>query len=319
MMVERGEKMKEVNLRHSLRIIDEQFKDQRVHKFLYNDFQRQTIEPDAAFVDFLLANNKKIHTFFVQLKDKNLLDQAADNIAAKVIGFLLNHNQYFQFDQSDQQLLSKMYKTLFSLLFAPLQLDQQAFVHVLQEHYRCLRLFLVQTNPQIILTDSFETPATFCSEYSALFQSDILQLDVRSIKEPVLDIGCGENSRLTQYLYDVGFKVIGIDRLANLKHAYALRQDWFDFPYGVEKWGTIISHMAFSNHFRFHHFRDNPEATQYALLYKNILSSLQPGGQFVYTPDLPFIEEHLDTKLYIIEHYPVLDNLQATRITKRIV
>jgi hypothetical protein len=82
--------------------------------------------------------------------------------------------------------------------------------------------------------------------------------------------------------------------------------DWLNFPIEPEKWGTVISHMAFSNHFLFHHFYRNGQPEAYARQYRNILNGLKPGGSFFYSPGLPFIEALLPRNEFTIYRRQVI-------------
>jgi hypothetical protein len=74
---------------------------------------------------------------------------------------------------------------------------------------------------------------------------------------------------------------------------YLASADWLRFPLANSRWGTVISHMAFSNHFRHHHHRRGDGYRDYAFRYMEILDSLAVGGSFHYAPGLPFIEGFL--------------------------
>ncbi|HEY0138512.1 MAG TPA: hypothetical protein VGB85_30720, partial [Nannocystis sp.] len=86
--------------------------------------------------------------------------------------------------------------------------------------------------------------------------------------------------------------------------ALATVADWLRHDYGVERWGTIVSHLAFSLHLLHHHLAGRPAAFVYTELYMQILRSLRPGGVFAYAPGLPFLERLLPRGLY-----------QCTRLT----
>ncbi len=131
-----------------------------------------------------------------------------------------------------------------------------------------------------------------CGGYSPALQLDILGIDPGALAEPVLDLGCGERGALVRHLRSFGKRAFGVDRLAATGDFIA-RADWFDFPLGRLCWGTVISHMGFSNHFLHHHLRANGSPERYARRYMEILDALVPGGSFVYTPGAPFIEEIL--------------------------
>lgn len=52
--------------------------------------------------------------------------------------------------------------------------------------------------------------------------------------------------------------------------------------------------QSFSTHFIHAHLHHASKADDFARLYLKILSSLRAGGEFCYTPGLPFIESHFE-------------------------
>ncbi len=143
---------------------------------------------------------------------------------------------------------------------------------------------------------------------------EILQLNIDQIVEPVLDIGCGKQGNLVMFLRQKGIDAFGFDRFAD-KHSVLINSDWFEYKFENEKWGTIISNLGFSNHFHHHHFRNDGNFIDYAKKYMEIISSLKIGGSFHYAPDLPFIENYLDTDKYqLIKHKIGKYEFQSTRI-----
>jgi hypothetical protein len=72
-----------------------------------------------------------------------------------------------------------------------------------------------------------------------------------------------------------------------------IKGDWLNFEFGVNRFGTIVSHQAFSLHFLRHHLTPGDLARRYAVAYRAILGSLRKNGRFVYAPGLPFIERLL--------------------------
>lgn len=139
-----------------------------------------------------------------------------------------------------------------------------------------------------------------CSEYSATLQTGVLHLGRERILSPVLDIGCGEEAALVRHLRARGVQAFGIDRFAPIAE-YLFRHDWLTFPLGEELWGTIISHMAFSHHFLHHHLKGSDEIRTYAARYMDVLGALKPGGSFIYSPGLPFIEKLLPRERYQVK------------------
>jgi len=158
-----------------------------------------------------------------------------------------------------------------------------------------------------------------CSEYSISLQLKILRINSSCINSPIIDVGCGKDARLIKFLNANHDDVYGIDQYYN-KSPHIMCENWFDFKFLPETWGTIISHMAFSNHFRRAIAYKSKELKRYEEKFKEILSSLRFGGRLIYSPSIPEIEKDLDHKEYIIERFkndennPILDTIHITRV-----
>jgi len=135
------------------------------------------------------------------------------------------------------------------------------------------------------------------SEYTPELQLGLLGLNVTELQTPVLDIGCGVQAALVRSLRAQGVAAEGIDRDADPQ--IATIADWLRHDYGVDRWGTIVSHLGFSLHLLHHHLAGRPAAFIYAELYMQILRSLRPGGVFAYAPGLPFLERLLPRGTYL--------------------
>jgi hypothetical protein len=142
-----------------------------------------------------------------------------------------------------------------------------------------------------------------CSEYAVTLQRDALGLGDEPLTPPILDIGCGRSASFVRALRAEGLAATGLDREA--PEDVALVGDWMSFPFGQDRWGTIVSHQAFSLHFIHHHLAGDAEAFAYARVYMAILRSLQVGGRFVYVPGLPFIESMLPAREYRCSRAPL--------------
>lgn len=134
-----------------------------------------------------------------------------------------------------------------------------------------------------------------CSEYSPTLQLAVLGLTTEGLREPVLDIGCGPAAALVHTLRAAGLAAEGIDREAPADMTVA---DWLQHDYGVDRWGTVVSHLGFSLHLLHHHLAGRAAAFVHAEVYMRILRSLRIGGQFVYAPGLPFLERMLPRAQY---------------------
>ncbi len=156
-------------------------------------------------------------------------------------------------------------------------------------------------------------------EYSAQFQIDLLGLDMASLQEPLLDIGCGEHGYLVEHLRENGLRAYGIDR-GQRDESFYICADWLEFDYGRDKWGTIVCNLSFSSHFITHFLQGDAVAGTYARAYLNILHSLAPGGSWIYAPSAPFMEDLLSEEeepFCAARRVPISDAFTRTVIAKR--
>lgn len=221
-------------------------------------------------------------------------------------------NQYIQFNAQHMKGICELYRELFSDLSGQMSIEQ-----VEQNHYDRIRAFITQSNPLLQRAnrpDVVHAVTTVCEEYMPQLQLDVLGADVSSLKQPVLDIGCGESAGMVVYLRSQGVDAYGIDRLA-ADTAHTQRANWLEYSYGTARWGTILSHLAFSSHVLHHAVNESEYAVAYVQAYFRILQSLMPGGVWLYTPSLRFVEEHLSDAFHIQRH-TVAGQVEATRLKK---
>lgn len=248
----------------------------------------------------------------------NVLEEVIiDYTVDKVLQEFYRVNQYFSF--SDQQKLDL--RKIYSDLFLVIRAKDIPVTEISNLHYEKLKIWMTQTNPfsQDLYSkkEKIIKPVT-CAEYSAELQIEILHLDISTITQPVLDIGCGKNATLVKYLRKRGIETYGIERVSN-NLSYVINGNWLEYDYGKQKWGTIISNLGFSNHFNHHHLRTDGDYIEYAKKYMGILDSLKVSGSFHYAPDLGFIEKYLDpAKFQVIRQN--IDNCDfQTSIVRRIL
>ncbi|MCB2208844.1 MAG: class I SAM-dependent methyltransferase [Bacteroidetes bacterium] len=243
---------------------------------------------------------------------ESLVDYATD----KALEEFYRINQYYSFDLKAKNNLKKIY----SDLFENLQNRTTSIEDISKKHYEKLKSWLIENNPfaEIIYkNDNENVSPVACSEYSPKLQIDILQFDVKHLMQPVLDIGCGINGHLVNYLKNQGLEVYGIDRF-KCTTSNLLTADWLEYDYGKEKWGTVVSNLGFSNHFNHHNLREDGNYIEYGKTYMNILTSLKVGGCFHYAPDLPFIEKYLDKNQFVLKKYEINEYDFKTTIIKKI-
>jgi hypothetical protein len=240
-----------------------------------------------------------------------LIDYATD----KAIEEFCRVNQYYSFGLNSKKNL----RIIYSDLFENFQTRTNSIEDISKSHYEKLKSWLKENNPfaeKIYKKDNVIVSPVACSEYSPELQFDILQIDVNQLMQPILDIGCGSNGHLVNYLKHQGFEVFGIDRF-KFTTPNLMTVDWLEYDYGKEKWGTIVSNLGFSNHFNHHNLREDGNYIGYGNTYMSILNSLKVGGCFHYAPDLLFIEKYLDNKQFDLKKYEISDYDFKTTIIKK--
>lgn len=261
-------------------------------------------------LEFIFTNRAEIIEI---LDDQDLSFSLASQFVKSSLEFTYDNNQYIHLNQDEQQRLSSLYLTYLQgmktvLLSSPdFHTFESDFSLLIKAHFKDLsanisRFFDRETGWQV--QENIILKQVVCSEYSPEFQLGLLGLNIKTIPQPVLDLGCGKNGTLVRYLRQQGITAAGVDRIVE-KDPALKEADWFDLDFKPKTWGTVISHMAFSNHFIFHHRYKNGKPRQYARLYMQILQSIKPGGMFVYSPGLPFIEQYLPEGEFSIQKYAV--------------
>jgi len=154
-----------------------------------------------------------------------------------------------------------------------------------------------------------------CAEYSPRTQLRVLGVEPEELEGPVLDLGAGAHGRLVALLRRLGVDAVGVDRYSRVPHV--LPGDWLSAPFAPGSWGTVVSHLGFSLHFLHHHRAG--DAVDFARAYMRILQALAPGGRFVYSPSLPFIEDLLGPEWEVHRVAQVIDGVQvsATSVRRR--
>lgn len=245
------------------------------------------------------------------------LDLAREFVRSS-LEFTYNNNQYVHLDQEEQERLLTMYSVYLRGMKAVLDSSsgyvefEQNFSALVKDHFKDLsrnisRFF--DREPGWQVQENIILKQVVCSEYSPDFQLKLLGLDAQALMTPVLDLGCGKQGILVKHLQSLGMKALGVDRVVS--PAPGLHEaDWFDLEFKPDSWGTVISHMAFSNHFLFHHRYKNGNPDRYAAMYMRILNGLKPGGSFVYSPGVPFIEQYLPAEKFTIQRRDVSPSRQ---------
>jgi len=241
-------------------------------------------------------------------------------VVEKTTGFTWSRNQFVPVSAEAFRILRAIYDTMLResqdvlSSAASLRAMEEGVMHVLNNHHDRLRLFFAAlcaetagaSSPTEVLLRSVP-----CEQYSPEAQLSILALDEHDLLEPILDIGCGSNGSLVQWLRARGLDATGVDRTVPSVPGF-LNADWHDAPLDPGTWGTVVAHQSLSLHFLFHHNNGTTVSTRLASLYMRILASLKTGGRFCYAPSIPEFESVLaqrpDVTLRYIDINPLHDN-----------
>ncbi|WP_157463864.1 class I SAM-dependent methyltransferase [Deinococcus pimensis] len=241
-----------------------------------------------------------------RISDLHLQRRLLDHFARRYRHSIYDALQFVTFDAAHDRLVERVYLTFCHGLWSVLQCarTEQDLAARLQlhavKHHRQLRLVtrsLFEQHASVVNVQALK--AVTCAQYSPELQLEVLGLDEATVNGPLLDVGCGEDGRLVQYLRTRHVHAVGVDRLVT-PHPALFELDWHDLPAEQERWNTITSHLAFSHHFLYHHQRASHETVRFARTFQRLLSNLTVGGTFAYAPSLPFIEQLLPDHTYLV-------------------
>lgn len=269
------------------------------------------LEIDAPFVaaleELLASPSDSIARFNV--------DDIAAEAARSLVDTIHGMNQYIQLGRGAKESLAAIYVQSWKRLVESRDVELTLRTH----HYPRIREFMEKLYPETLkeaLRSARELGQIPSSEYSAGLQMRLLRLDASTMKDPILDIGCGRNAHLVTSLRAQNLIAHGIDRHVESTGGFLTQADWFDFDLGETGWGTIIAHLSFTNHMVYCDRHDPAQIPRYARRFRDILDSLVPGGSFVYAPGVPAREEVIEKKLYSVSNWRLSPRFTATRITK---
>lgn len=231
----------------------------------------------------------------------------------RVMSAMAQHNQFVWISDDQARTLNQRVRHAAAKSFGTATTSSSGDANPAtdREKYRTfLRSIYAMTN-QWLATLTKEPAAKITSgEYDAALQ--LSALGIKSLHDlgrgTVLDLCCGEEARLVQYLRQEGIEAYGLDRLADAP--YAAASDVLETEFDPEAFGTVVSHFGFSLHFLVAHYASpdavaiaKPEA--YARAYMRILEALEPGGSFVYTPAVIDFEKVLPKSRFKVERTKV--------------
>lgn len=290
--------------------IQQQIEANQSKNLLYEHFSEIIeVEPDflAALEKYLGHNEQALSEHARQ----ELVSFAAETLLKRLFAI----NQFLRVEPQKAKELENIY----SSTWEEMQKTRDIETTLKEVHYPALSHWIADLYPGEFVERLKVVPQVghvVCAEYSAQLQVDLLKLDIGSLKQPILDAGCGGGANLVRYLGSLGLEAYGIDRVLLKPEKYLQQTDWFDYSFAPHTWGTIVSNMAFSNHLLYTYRHDSGQLGPYLRKFIEILESLLPGGSFHYAPGIPFIEQRLDTTKYQVEQRQVVGDIFATRITK---
>ncbi|NML39206.1 class I SAM-dependent methyltransferase [Chitinophaga sp. G-6-1-13] len=296
-------------IRHS---IDGQYQQHARHNFFYpgneiawSPFTRRLVREGAPEI--------------LALRDAGRTTEVVDYLTAGARRAFCEVNQYFDMAAANTSALREVYIALVDDMVAAAVSGSFREAQLTARHTRRLQQWLQHTHP---FFETYYTNAdaqlkpVVCAEYAAALQLNVLQLDLATLKEPVLDIGCGAEARLVRLLQQQGVAAYGVDRFIAAPEAYLKAGDWLDFVLPAGHWGTIVSNLSFSNHFLHHHHRNSPDCARYAAKYMEVLRALRPGGSYHYAPSLPMVEKYLSPGEFRVRTMPVTARFSCTIVTR---
>lgn len=290
---------------------------------------RDVYQLDADFLDtesdeeFAIRNRSRI---LGVLSAPRSFEALLEVFVGETIAFTYASNQFIQIAPREEAEIRRIYTSYLQEMRAMLvsaETDAQVATglrELVAGHFRDLRANITRFFDREASADAQSNvilQKAVCADYPAELQLKILGAQPAGLVQPVLDLGCGKSGLLVRYLNALGIQAVGVDRVVE-QSPHLIQADWLDYPLESERWGTVVSHMAFSNHFMFHHLYRHGSIEPYARRYMAILHALSPGGSFYYTPGLPFIEAYLPQEKYTLTRQPVIENdrLYACRVLR---
>ncbi len=242
--------------------------------------------------------------------------QSSASFASEIlIKRLYTINQFIQVSEQKEHELENIYLRTWQRIVETKDIEAALKEH----HYPELATWIASLYPQSFRQPLRSLPTVgqvVCEEYSPQLQIDLLRLDLPNLKQPVLDIGCGSRASLVWHLRSLEIEAYGIDRRIEREEPYLQQISWMDYRFEPDRWGSIVSNMAFTNHLHYVNHHDRAQLELYLQKFKEILESLMVGGIFTYAPSVPAVEESLEAKIYRAERFDGVREIQATTITK---
>ncbi len=259
---------------------------------------KRNIENKAAFD----ANREKIIEALNTKEYKNVIEK----LSRSFLNNLAKGTNGKRFTKEDCNRILEIYHELIENI-ANLDKDYE---RIAKEHFTAVRNYINEFT-------SRNDEEVKSSKYSPKFILDILNVKESELKGKSLDIGCGKNGELVQYLASKGVDSYGLDM--ECEDSQRLEQeDWLIKEYPENTYDLITSNLAFTKHFNEANQEEanDQECFEYAQSYMKILNSLKVGGKFHYVPAVTFIEELLPEDRFEVNNTFIDSSIMRTVIKK---
>jgi SAM-dependent methyltransferase len=224
-------------------------------------------------------------------------------------------NQYLNISAQKVEELEQIYRETWQAMLR----SRDVRSTLREQHYPELSRWLADLYPEKFREQLESRPVighVVCEEYSAPLQLELLRINISHLKQPVLDIGCGSQANLVRYLRSQGIEAYGFDRQLEKQETYLSQMDWFEYPFETDRWGTLLSNMAFTNHLNYVRLHAVHQLEHYLLKMREMLEALAPGGRFYYAPSLPFVEDWFASEQYKVDRKRTIAELSVSIITR---
>lgn len=247
--------------------------------------------------------------------DPDEANRRAGYAARECLRTIYQLNQYLHVSTLKRDELKQIYLDSWQRITAGDDIEKV----LISFHYPKLQVWLASVYPPQFLPAFTITPnihPVLNKQYSPVFQLELLGVDLNSLKQPILDIGCGSEGRLVNFLIKQGLQAFGVDRMIDCDCDHLVEMDWFEFELKRGYWGSIISNIAFSNHYQYIMRYETQYLHLYSHLYESILISLGTDGVFYYAPPAPGLEDTLPREKFLIHSHYIDGTPYATHVQK---
>jgi len=290
-----------------------------LHSQMHLNREKNHLHPDA-------AQMLEIHPAFYSALEKRVtgrvppmpqgLVAALSSIATEsLVNGIYSINQYLQVSDEAKAGLHHLYQVTLNEIYNTKDIESS----LRGFHFPQLVEWIRSIYPESLREALGSRPTigrVRCQEYSPELQLRLFGISPASIRQPVLDIGCGKSASLVRHLRAMNIEAFGLDRVLTEERMYLEKGDWLNVNLGSRRWGTVISNMAFTNHFVYVQHYDVERQSRYVRAYGDILESLQMGGSFVYGPGVPDLERGIDGSKYHVEKRAIPYGHSVTKVRR---